>query len=98
MAALYNRHMKTHIPIKRGRKPIQTAEREYPNQVRRLRLERGWPLKYIAYQLGVSYQAIHEVETRGTGISRRNWYKLADLFDIDPRLLESPDKHLPPAA
>jgi transcriptional regulator with XRE-family HTH domain len=74
---------------RRGRKSRDIPEGQLPNQVRRLRLERGMTLQHVANYVGVHYTAIHQVETKGTGISRRKWYRLADLFDRDPRDLEN---------
>ncbi len=61
-----------------------------PNKIRQERVKRGMSLRALAQILEVSPQAVHQAETKGIGINRRKWYKLADLFDIDPRILEAP--------
>lgn len=73
------------------RKPKKLSTEGLPNRLRRYRIEKGYTLKSLADVLEVTPQAIHQAETKGIGLSKKNWYRLADLFDCDPRILESPD-------
>jgi transcriptional regulator with XRE-family HTH domain len=56
-----------------------------------MRIERGLTLRDLAEALGVSPQAIRRAEIEGEGLDRQKWYRLADLFNCDPRLLETPE-------
>jgi len=47
-------------------------------------------LSELAKKIGVSVQALRQAEVKGDGIGKDKWYKLADIFDMDPRILESP--------
>lgn len=61
-----------------------------PNKLRKLRMSRELTMPALAGEIGVTVQALHQAETLGTGIGKAKWYKLADFFDVDPRILESP--------
>lgn len=81
--------------IQTERQPRKLPLDGLPNRLRRYRIERGYTLSRLAQEVGVSPQAIKEAETKGTGLSRQKWYRLADLFDCDPRILETPDNFSP---
>lgn len=74
--------------------PVRSMKRQrtenLPNKLRKLRLKHGFTLARLARILDVSMQALRQAEIHGNGIGKDKWYKLADLFDIDPRDLESP--------
>ena len=67
-----------------------------PNHARRLRMDRGVTMQKIAdfiseqTQDRCTPQALNQYEKQGVGINRRKVYALADYFEIDPRLLETP--------
>jgi Helix-turn-helix len=75
----------------KGRPSQRGPDFQYPNRLRAMRMRSGFTLKYVADLLKVRPQAIHNAEVSGEGLSRQNWYKLADLFDCDPRILETPE-------
>jgi DNA-binding XRE family transcriptional regulator len=63
---------------------------DMPNKLRSLRIGRQMKLSDLAKEIGVTVQALRQAEVKGDGIGKDKWYKLADFFDIDPRILESP--------
>lgn len=86
---LYNAGMDTTIRPNR-RKPTQLPTDGLPNKLRKYRIDAGLSMPALAEKIGVTMQAVHEAEIHGTGIGKAKWYQLADLFDVDPRILESP--------
>lgn len=96
---LYNVNM---ITQRHRGKPSKIVEAGiFPNQARRLRLERQVTMKEIAEFISnhakdrCTPQALNQYEKEGIGIDRRKVYALADYFGIDPRILETPCKILP---
>lgn len=79
------------MAVELRRRPRELSCEGLPNRLRRYRLERGMTLRAVAEYLGVTPQAVKQAETKGTGIHRSKWYRLADLFDVDPRILETPE-------
>jgi transcriptional regulator with XRE-family HTH domain len=77
--------MDTNIRKRRSHKPD-----DCPNRLRFLRVERDLTLQQVASAIGVSPQAVFKAETLGKGLNRKKWYQLADLFNVDPRVLETP--------
>lgn len=45
-------------------------------------------LEEVAAVLGCRIQTLGIYETRGRGLGKHSIYKMADLFDVDPRYLE----------
>jgi transcriptional regulator with XRE-family HTH domain len=60
-----------------------------------MRIRQKMTLQAVADVLKVTPQAIRRAEIEGEGLSRQNWYLLADLFDCDPRILETPEEPEP---
>lgn len=78
--------------VEHKRKPKKLPLSGLPNQIRRKRLAREMSLPAVAEYLDVTPQAVRKAETTGKGLNKEKWYKLADLFECDPRELEKPEK------
>ena len=79
--------------IRRGR-PSQPIDLDtLPNRVRALRLAHGYGLLELASRIGVGASALSEFELKGTGINRAKIYTLADIFGVDPRVMETAGKN-----
>lgn len=66
----------------------------YPNRLRVYRIAGGYTLRDLAEFLGCTPQAVRNAEIYGNGLNKQRWYRLADLFDCDPRLLETPPEKI----
>lgn len=73
-------------PKHRGR-PLPPG-RVFPNRLREFRLRAGHTQASLAELIGVSPQTIATGELYGRSIGKDSWYKLADIFGVDPRVLE----------
>lgn len=69
-----------------GRRP--TKQRTATNRIRDCRLLIDASQAEIARFLGVSQGAVSTEETVGGALGKDSYYKLSDLFDVDPRILE----------
>lgn len=69
-----------------GRKYRQTEN--LPNRLREFRNARGLTVDDLAAQIGVSVSTLTNAELYGRSLGKGNWYKLADFFKVDPRVLE----------
>lgn len=59
------------------------------NNLREVRTRMDVGVDTLAEFLGVSSSTVIQAEiSRTTAIGKRNWYKLADYFNVDPRVLE----------
>ncbi len=73
------------------------------NRLREFRLRpsegrpNGYTVAEIAEYLGVAYTSVSNAELYGRGLGRKKIYRLADLYEVDPRILEAPpaEKILP---
>lgn len=91
LSTVYTVAMRVHT--RRGR-PSQSIDVEtLPNRVRALRLAHGMGLLELAKQIEVGASALSEFELEGRGISRAKIYALADIFSVDPRVLETAGKN-----
>lgn len=73
------------------RKPkTKLTPRQLPNSIQPRRLAKGLTLQACADFVGVTAQAIHKAEVRGTGLDRHNWYKLAKCLGCSAEELEAP--------
>lgn len=86
--------------VKMGRKEIRHAEPI--NNLRALRSLCGLTLGDLATYLEVEPPVISQAELhRTSSLGKANWYRLADFFNLDPRILEGmlpiPADYVPPA-
>lgn len=62
-----------------------------PNRLREFRRLRGYEAKALAALLGIRISSLNEAERRRTGaIGRDKWLRIADILDVDPRILMRP--------
>lgn len=61
-------------------------------RLKEFREKYGFTQEYLARFLGVTQGAISNAERDPKQLKRDHWYKLADLFDVDPRVLEGKKK------
>jgi transcriptional regulator with XRE-family HTH domain len=85
----------TIAPRGRGRQPIEPAE-----PLRALRSRSGYSISQIADFLEVEDATITQSElTKTNAIGKNKLYALADLYELDPRVLEGilpiPDDWIP---
>lgn len=86
--------------MRQGRKPIQ--KENPPNNLRQVRNLCNLTPTEIADLLGVDPSVISQAELlRTSALGKANWYRLADFFNLDPRILEGmlpiPADYVPPA-
>lgn len=81
----YNGGMAT-AQTNRGRP--RTRPRTAINRLRECRQHVGATQKQIAAYIGVSQEAVSIEEIQGDTLGTPSYYKLAELFDLDPRILE----------
>lgn len=72
---------------KRGRpnRPLPAP----PNRLREYRLAANLTQAALAELVGVGETTIANAELYGRSLGKRNWYKLANIFNVDPRVLEN---------
>ena len=73
---------------RRGRRSRLAAQ--CPNRLREFRERLNYSKEELAQRIGVRVTSLNNAELYGRCLGKRSWYKLADLFGVDPRILESP--------
>ena len=59
-----------------------------PNRLKAYRLRSKMTQKQVAHAIGVKVSSYANAENYGRSLGRAAWYRLADLFGVDPRMLE----------
>lgn len=78
--------MDTTVP-RRGRQSLRPEEP--PNNLRAIREKCGKTIVEVASYLNVSPVTITQAELkRSSSLGKASWYRLADYFGVDPRVLE----------
>lgn len=76
---------------RRGPQPRhRVMDKTLPNQIKRMRLERNLSQQELADAVGLQRTHVCSAEKTGRGLSRQNWYKLADFFGVSAQYLETP--------
>ena len=73
-----------------GRKNHLTDPKDAPNQARRLRLEAGLTMDYVADKIECRKSSLQEFETTGRGIGYYKQFQLADVYNTDVGKLLTP--------
>lgn len=59
-----------------------------PNRLKEYRLRAGLTQKQLAAEIGVKVSTLANGENYGRSLGKEAWYRLADFFQVDPRILE----------
>jgi ribosome-binding protein aMBF1 (putative translation factor) len=68
------------------RKPLENP----PNAIQALRFKEGLSAEALGRELGISGSQLRRVEREDTGLSRKNWQKLAVRFRCETYQLHDP--------
>ena len=79
--------------VKRGRPNV--LKDDAPNILKQLRVKAGLTQKQLAQIIGVKVSTYSNAENYGRSLGKAGWYKLADFYNIDPRILEGRKKISP---
>ena len=55
--------------------------------IKTIRVMKGFPLRYVAKQLGMSVSNLSNIENGATGIDMERIQRLAKIFELDHRLI-----------
>jgi transcriptional regulator with XRE-family HTH domain len=75
--------------IKPGRPNL--IREQAPNRLKEYRMKAGLTQKQVAAAIGVKVSTYANAENYGRSIGKDGWYRLADFFQVDPRILEGRD-------